>query len=158
LLVIPRDLDAFYRELKLELWHNGVRKQLAEPQRMNWDVARILDESFAREDRTWRFEGRPVGLPIRNGEIPARTMILSGTPDGVLYVQPTRRQLFAGLSEMFFTLHWASPNRILEPYIREAQVSGRFLEPGDEVVMRADRLGVIVNQIITGDGNGASSQ
>lgn len=148
LLVIPKDYDTFYRSLVLELWRNGEKRQHAEPARMSWDFRRIVAESFAREGRRWRWNGAAVRLPIETGVIPARTIILSGTPDGVIYRQPTARQLFAGVSEMLFTLRWNPPNAILEPFLREAHRSGGYLEPGDEIVMRADRLGVIRNRVV----------
>ena len=42
---------------------------------------------------------------------------------------------------------WSQPNAIVEPFIREELASGRYLRAGDEVVMHADRLGVLVTQI-----------
>lgn len=147
LLVIPQDPERFYRALKLQLWRNGVLRQEAEPAQMTWDLQQILAESFAREAVRWTWNGEPVGLPLREGTIPARTVILSGTPGGVIFEPPTPRQLFVGLSETFFTLRWLQPQHVIEPFLREAYASGRYLQPGDEIVMRADRLGLIVNRI-----------
>lgn len=147
LFVIPHDYESFYKALKLELWCNGEHRQLAEPAKLTWDIQRILAESFAREQTRWRYQGGEVGLPFENGAIPARTLILSGTPGGVIYAPPTTRQIFLGISQWFFTLHWLNPNTIIEPNLRESYASGRFLKAGDEVVMRADRLGSIVNKI-----------
>lgn len=148
LLVIPKNYDAFYRTLTLELWCNGEKRQVAEPAKMSWNILRILAESFAREGREWRWNGQPVRLPIEDGVIPERTLTLSGTPGGVIFQQPTPRQLFVGASEMFFGLRWNRPNAIVEPFLRDAYRSGRFLKAGDEVVMRADRLGTIRNRIV----------
>ncbi|MBF7730475.1 fumarylacetoacetate hydrolase family protein [Pseudomonas sp. N040] len=148
LLVIPRDYQAFYQTLQLELWCNGEKRQEANPARMTWGIQRILSETFAREGRTWQWNGQPVALPVDDGTIPPRTLFLSGTPAGVIYQKPALRQLFAGLSEAFFTLRWNQPQYIVEPFLRDAYRSGRFLQPGDTVVMRADRLGLISNRIV----------
>lgn len=147
LLVIPRDYERFYRNLQLQLWHNGHLRQDARPGEMTWDVQRILQESFAREGRHWTWNGVPVALPVAQATIPARTLILSGTPGGVIFEPPTTRQLFLGLSEWLFTLKWAHPQHVIEPFLRESYASGRYLQPGDSVVMRAERLGLIQNTV-----------
>ena len=75
-------------------------------------------------------------------------MILSGTPGGVIYQQPTARDIFLGLSETFFMLHWFQPQTVVEPFLRNEHYSRRYLKPGDIVQMKADRLGTISNQIV----------
>jgi 2,4-diketo-3-deoxy-L-fuconate hydrolase len=148
LLVIPKFFRAYYRTLELGLWYNGVQRQEAHPVDMSWDFGRIIDETFARQNRRWRWKGETVSLPVENGVIPARTMILSGTPAGVIYQAPTFRQLFVGVSEMVFTLQWMNPQSVIEPFLREEYRSGRYLKSGDVVQMKADRLGSIDNTIV----------
>jgi 2-keto-4-pentenoate hydratase/2-oxohepta-3-ene-1,7-dioic acid hydratase in catechol pathway len=148
LFVIPRDYEAFYKSLKMELWCNGEKRQEANPAEMTWDIRRIITETFAREGRSWQWNGQVVALPIENSVIPARTLFLSGTPGGVIYKKPAVRQLFVGVSEMFFTLRWNQPQYIIEPFLRDSYRSGRFLKPGDTIVMQADRLGSISNRIV----------
>jgi 2-keto-4-pentenoate hydratase/2-oxohepta-3-ene-1,7-dioic acid hydratase in catechol pathway len=147
LFVIPKDLHAYYRSLTLRLWLNGDLRQVAEPVKMSWDIHRMIAETFARDDRIWQYRGRPAALPIADGMIPARTIFLSGTPDGVIFRPPTLRQMFMGVSELVFTLEWNRPNGIVEPFIREELAAARYLEAGDEVVMHADGLGVLVTRI-----------
>lgn len=148
LLVIPKFFRAYYRTLELGLWYNGEQRQEAHPVDMSWDFGRIIEETFARQNRRWRWKGETVRLPVENGVIPARTMILSGTPAGVIYQPPTFRQLFVGVSEMFFTLQWMNPQSVIEPFLREEYRSGRYLKSGDVVQMKADRLGLIDNTIV----------
>jgi 2,4-diketo-3-deoxy-L-fuconate hydrolase len=151
LLVIPRDYRRFYQALELGLWYNGAKRQEAHPAEMSWDFARILDETFARENRRWQWGGDVVSLPVVNGRIPARTLILSGTPDGVIYRKPTPRQLFVGFSELVFTGQWTNLHAVVEPFLREEYQSGRYLKAGDVVRMQADRLGSISNTIVAHD-------
>lgn len=148
LLVIPKFFRAYYRTLELGLWYNGELRQEAHPVEMSWDFGRIIDETFARENRRWRWNGETVRLPVENGVIPARTLILSGTPAGVIYQAPTFRQLFVGFSEMFFTLQWTNLQSVIEPFLREEYRSGRYLKSGDVVQMKADGLGSIDNTIV----------
>lgn len=148
LLVILADLETFVAGLRLTLAHNSVLRQDAQPSRMVWKLPRMLEETFAREAMRWDWNGRAVALPVENGIIAARTLILSGTPDGVLYRKPSSWQLTRGVFETVVTLNWLSPNRILEPHIRDEVAARRYLQPGDVVEMRADRLGTIRNRIV----------
>jgi len=152
LLVIPKNFRSFYRTLKLYLWYNGELRQDAHPVEMSWDFGRIVEEAFTRQDRRWRWNGESVTLPVEDGRIPARTVILSGTPDGVIYRAPSLRQLFVGVSEMVFTLQWNNLQSVIEPFVREEYRSGRYLKAGDVVQMKADRLGTISNTIIAHEG------
>ena len=149
LLVIPRDYDSYAGSLKMHLWHNGEHRQLAEPPQMIWDIHRIFAETFALEGRAWLAHGKPERLPVAQGVIPARTVVLSGTPGGVIYQPPKPLELLAGAAQMLLSLRWDNLNRIVEPSLRKAYASGRFLKPGDEVVMHADGLGLMRNAIST---------
>jgi 2-keto-4-pentenoate hydratase/2-oxohepta-3-ene-1,7-dioic acid hydratase in catechol pathway len=148
LFVIPKDYLTFYPSLKLELWWNGEKKQLALPKEMNWDIRRMIAETFAREGRVWAWGNTTASLPFNNGRIAERTIFLSGTPGGVIYRKPTPRQFFMGFSEMFFTFQWTHLQSIAEPYLREEYQTQRYLKPGDLVQMRADRLGTMSNAIV----------
>ncbi len=148
LFVIPKDYQSFYKKLKLELWYNGAKRQEARPAEMTWDIQRIFAETFSRETRRWTWHGNSVALPINDGRIPARTMILAGTPGGVIYQKPSARQMFLGVSELFFTLRWTQLQTVVEPFLREEYQSGRYLKAGDLVQMKADQLGTMSNRIV----------
>jgi len=148
LFVIPMDYLAFYPSLKLELWSNGEKRQEAHPNEMNWDIRRMVAETFAREGRAWAWRDTTVSLPFKNGQIPERTIFLSGTPGGVIYRKPTPRQIFLGFSELFFSLNWLHLQTIVEPYLREEYDGQRYLKQGDLVQMKADRLGTMSNTIV----------
>jgi 2-keto-4-pentenoate hydratase/2-oxohepta-3-ene-1,7-dioic acid hydratase in catechol pathway len=148
LFVIPKDYLSFYKKLKLELWYNRDKRQEAHPKALIWDIRRMIAESFVREGRSWIWNGKPVALPFKDGRIQARTMFLSGTPGGVIYQKPSARQMFVGISALFFSLHWSQLQTVVEPFLREEYQSGRYLKTGDFVQMRADRLGTISNHIV----------
>jgi 2,4-didehydro-3-deoxy-L-rhamnonate hydrolase len=148
LLVIPDQPEAFYKSLRLNLWVNGQLRQVAEPRLMAWDWPRILSETFARQALHWEADGRRVSLPVKQGVVPAGTVFLSGTPDGVVFRSPSARQIFLGISELVFTLRWGDTQAVVEPLIRESTRSREYLQPGDAVVMHAERLGVIRNTIV----------
>ena len=148
LFVIPSQPEAFYKSLRLRLWVNGQLRQVAMPRLLVWDWPRMLKETFERQSLRWDVNGQAVALPVDNGVVPAGTMFLSGTPDGVIFREPSPRQVFLGISELVFTLRWNDPQVVVEPLIRESYRSREYLQPGDTVVMHADRLGVIRNTVV----------
>lgn len=117
LLVIPRDLRAFYPTIELTLYVNGRLRQREHARAMTWGPQEMVQEIFRRE--SWRFQNYDGEVPLlgRAGTIPRGTIIFSGTPAGVLF----------------------KPLNLWN--------SAFYLDGGDEVVMRSDFLGVLRNRI-----------
>jgi 2-keto-4-pentenoate hydratase/2-oxohepta-3-ene-1,7-dioic acid hydratase in catechol pathway len=116
LFVIPRDLERFYPTVEVSLYLNGRLRQRAKVEKMIWKPAEIVEQVFQRADWLFLFAGRKISL-VPRGKIPARTLILSGTPEGVIF-RPVN-------------VWWPAP----------------YLDAGDEVVSRATYLGVLRNTI-----------
>lgn len=116
LLVVPRDLGRFYPRIELALYVNARLRQRARVEKMIWGPAEIVGQAFRRADWPFRFAGREISL-LPNGMIPARTLILSGTPEGVTF-RP-------------INVWWPLP----------------YLDPGDEVISRATYLGILRNTV-----------
>jgi 2-keto-4-pentenoate hydratase/2-oxohepta-3-ene-1,7-dioic acid hydratase in catechol pathway len=116
-LVVPDDLDAFLAGVTLELWVNGALRQRSPANAMIWDLATLVERSFAWRERAYRHAGgtRSI-LPAPDG-IPARALVLSGTPGGVIF-QPSN--LWRG---------------------------SLYLQPGDEVAARASGLGALQSRV-----------
>jgi 2,4-diketo-3-deoxy-L-fuconate hydrolase len=149
LFVIPRDVRSFYKTLDLRLHVNDRLRQVAQPKNLAWELDRMVDESIARRGMAFPMGRGHVRLPIgSDGLVPQRTILLSGTTDGVVVRPPSARQLFVGVAQWLVSLRWTTPGLIVEPTVREAHADGHFLQPGDQVVMRADYLGVISNKIV----------
>lgn len=148
LFVIPRDLRTFYKKLDLRLYVNGELRQIARPKELVWDIDRMVAETFVRGNTAFRRGDGTVFLPVDQGVIPARTMILSGTTDGVAFRPPSNRQIFVGVVEWLASLRWGNPRLLIERTIAEAYDNKYHLQPGDAVVMRADHLGFIANPIV----------
>ncbi|MBB3951016.1 fumarylacetoacetate hydrolase family protein [Aureimonas jatrophae] len=147
LFVVPRDTDRFYRTLELRLYVNGTLRQVALPGEMVWDMGEIVRQSVAARDRQWEWQGGLASLPIAGRAILPRTVILSGTTDGVVFRPPSVRQVALGILEGL-----SDPRRMRDamvgPAIREAKRDRRYLQPDDEVVGIADRLGIVRNRIV----------
>ena len=116
-LVVPDDLDAFLGGVTLELWVNGALRQRSPARAMIWDLPTLVERSFAWRERPYHHAGRVRSILPSEAGIPARSLVLSGTPGGVIF-QPTN--LWRG---------------------------SLYLKPGDEVVARANGLGALQSRV-----------
>lgn len=84
LLVIPRDLDSFYRRIELRLYVGGRLRQRDRAANMTWPPAEILRQAFERASLPfYRGDQRMSLLP--GDFLPAGTIVFSGTPAGVIF-------------------------------------------------------------------------
>jgi len=115
-LVVPDELERWLAGVTLELWVNGARRQRGAASDMVWGVREMLARALADRE-AYRYGGAEVPLLPVPGVLPARALLLSGTPDGVIFRM---------------TNLWRS---------------GLYLQPGDEVVARATALGALRNRV-----------
>jgi 2-keto-4-pentenoate hydratase/2-oxohepta-3-ene-1,7-dioic acid hydratase in catechol pathway len=149
LFVVPRDVRRFAAALELRLWVNDELRQETRVSEWIWDLDRILAETWARRDVTWDHRGVAVSLLSPEKTIPDRTLIMAGTPAGTVFQGvdlSTRARGVVG----WLAGGWNTPiaANVIETYIRRAREAGAYLQPGDRVVLRVDRLGTIENEIV----------
>jgi 2,4-didehydro-3-deoxy-L-rhamnonate hydrolase len=118
LLVIPKNLAAFYPEVELSLYVNGRLRQRDKAGAMVWGPQAMLGAIFECESWTFHRYDQTVPLLPRAGILPAGTIIFSGTPAGVIF------------KPLNLWNHWA------------------YLQVGDEVIMHAEHLGSLRNRVI----------
>jgi 2,4-diketo-3-deoxy-L-fuconate hydrolase len=116
LLVIPAG-DEFYKTLELELYVDGALRQRASASDMIWPPREILAKVLEQCNAPYDLEGETVRLNDCE-RIPAGTLILTGTPEGVMFNVAT---LWAG---------WA------------------YLQPGQVVKTFGTYLGALENTIV----------
>lgn len=148
LFAVARDFRAFTADLGLRLYVNGRLRQKAAASEMIWNFDRIVAETWARRAVRWEHRGERVSLLGESEVIPDRTLILSGTPHGTVFAGIRPRHVAAGLAR-WLAGGWSQPipNRVIDAYIEDARSAGAYLKRGDEVVIHADRLGVIRNRV-----------
>ncbi len=148
LFVIPRDLETFVAETEIALSVNGKLRQRAPMTMAIWDLPELLRQTEARVDTRWEHQGEDVRLPADGGIVPARTLILAGTPDGTVFQGINRGAIVRGVAGWAFG-GWGDsiPDHAIESYITSHKKQGDYLQPGDTVVSRAERVGVIVTAI-----------
>jgi len=118
LLVIPNDLESFYRKIELRLHLNGRLRQREQAGSMVWSPQQILSEIFRRADWDFHYYDATVPLLGESRNIRAGTVIFSGTPSGVIFKR----------------------TNLWNPWV--------YLRPGDEVVIQGSALGTIRNRIV----------
>lgn len=83
-VVIPKDAT-LERDMQLNLYWNGALRQRASTADMIWSVKTIADRALASCKREYRGAGDQVHFLTPCEGIPARTLLLTGTPAGVLF-------------------------------------------------------------------------
>jgi 2,4-didehydro-3-deoxy-L-rhamnonate hydrolase len=148
LIVIPRDYRAFTRGLEIRLYVNDALRQKARGDQMVWDVDEILRQVFARKDVRWDFRGRQVAL-YDGDAIPARTLVLSGTPHGTVFDGVPARVMASGIAAWIFGgfLSRGPAEQVIERYVAAARDARAYLQPGDEVLIHIPRLGQIASHV-----------
>lgn len=144
LFVIPRDYRAFSEPLELKLAWNDTLRQQAGMSLAIWDIDELFTNIKLRENVTWEYQGGQVGLPVDAGTVPARTLIMAGTPDGTIFQSPSTRTMVRGILKWVFGGWGESPvNNVIEYYITTNLANESFLSTGDVVRIHVDRVGEI---------------
>jgi 2-keto-4-pentenoate hydratase/2-oxohepta-3-ene-1,7-dioic acid hydratase in catechol pathway len=150
LFVVPRDVRTFAASLELRLWVNGTLRQHARVGEHVWDLDEMLAETRVRRAIRWDHRGEHIALPGAAGTIPARTLLMAGTPGGTVFRGIGLGTRLTGVAAWLFG-GWttAVSRQVIDAYIREASGARRYLQPGDRVLIHVQRLGVIENEIVS---------
>jgi 2-keto-4-pentenoate hydratase/2-oxohepta-3-ene-1,7-dioic acid hydratase in catechol pathway len=149
LFVVPRDVREFAAALELHLWVNGELRQRAPVAAQVWDLDEMLAATWARRAVTWEHRGTRVSLLAAGDTIPARTLLMSGTPGGTVFAGVDMRARASGvLAWLGGGWQTALTTHVVEAYIGNARAAARYLQPGDRVTIHVERLGVIENEIV----------
>jgi 2,4-diketo-3-deoxy-L-fuconate hydrolase len=150
LFVIPRDVRAFAAALQLELYVNGWLRQRELVSSAIWDVDALIEQTWVRRSTTWAHRGERVGLVAGDPDvIPARALLMTGTPAGVVFNELNLEQKFSGLFDWLFGGQGDSvPDHAIDNYIRDARAAGIYLHEGDDVFIHVDGMGIVRNEVV----------
>ena len=149
LFVVPRDLNRYVAGLTLQLSVNGQERQRTPATMWIWDLDRLLTEAGKLRDREWAYAGGTARLPIdAEGNVPARSLVLAGTPGGTVFAGVDLRSIGRGLAA-WLAGGWDKPftAQAIESHIALARQQKRYLQPGDRMTIRVDGLGSLDNLI-----------
>ena len=145
-IVVPRDWSAFVSRVKIQTKVNGEIRQAADASEMIKKLDSIVSDTLQEGgDTRWVYQGK--GIPLIDPAMIAKGQsILTGTPDGVVFNQPsTGYKIWKG-TKWFFTLGFlrSGPvDYVLEEYIKESHEAKIYLQPGDIVELTSNYLGSI---------------
>lgn len=144
--VVPEDWAGFLEGVRMRLWVNGEVRQDAAGSEMIKKLNEIVGDSLDQGDeQRWSFRDKRIRL-IEEKTIRKGQAVLTGTPEGVVFRQPTTAFKFWNGAEWLFTLGFfdSGPvDYVIEAFIAAAQAEKSYLQPGDRVEMEASYLGSI---------------
>jgi len=150
LFVVPRDPVAFVDDIVLRLYVNGELRQRGRPADLVWDLDTIVEQAHERRSLSWDHRGETVSLfGDDTDEIPARSLILAGTPEGTIYTDIDLPRRVEGFFR-WLAFGWGRsiPDHAIDAYIDDARSAGIYLQPGDRITIQVDNLGVIDNRAL----------
>ncbi len=144
--VIPNDWKTFLEDIRMTLTVNGETRQEAQGTDMIMKLDDIVLGSLEQGDELrWTLKGERIRL-IEENRIRAGQVVLTGTPEGVVFRQPTSSFIFWNGLRWLLTFGFLGGNPldyVIERFIQEAREDAKYLQPGDVIVMRASYLGEI---------------
>jgi 2,4-diketo-3-deoxy-L-fuconate hydrolase len=150
-LVVPRNWRTFVKELQLQLTVNGVVRQNGKAKDMVWDIEKIVARSLSAKGRTDSYyQNRKIKL-FEGNCIPANSIIITGTPAGVVFKAPNRAFIFGSVTKYIFTGGFFSSKMhpyILNDYLKQEMKNTRYLKPGDHIETSINFLGTIMTTIV----------
>lgn len=150
-MVIPRDWKTFVEELQLTLLVNGKVRQHGYAKDMVWNIEKIIEQSLnSHGEKKWSLENKKVGL-YDNTCIPANSIIITGTPAGVVFNAPTKGFIFGVVTKYMVTgKFFVSKMRpyLMRQYLKKEMKNKDYLKPGDVVESAINFLGTIKTTIL----------
>jgi len=135
--------------LTLQLSVNGQERQRARVTEWIWDLTEILNQARAKRETVWSWgEGEARLAFTHDGTIPARTLIMAGTPAGTVFHGVPGKDRRSGLLRWILSgLRGSIVPHVIDAYIARSQAQKTYLQPGDQVTIRVNRLGALSNRV-----------
>ncbi len=149
LFVIPRDHRAFAAARELHLDVNGEARQASLVSAQIWDIDRLLVETWARLDKRWQHGDGEVSLLAEDAVLPARTLVMSGTPAGTVFQGISLTHKLRGIAAWLVgRCDESITDCVIDAYTGDPTIRAGYLQAGDRVAIAVDYLGTITNQIV----------
>jgi 2-keto-4-pentenoate hydratase/2-oxohepta-3-ene-1,7-dioic acid hydratase in catechol pathway len=149
-MVIPRDWRAFINELDLTLSVNGQQRQHGSAKDMVWNIEKIIERSLSvKGEKKSYYQDKMVSL-FEGNCIPANSIIITGTPSGVVFNAPAKGFIIGTVVKYIFTFGFFRAKMhpyILKQYLKKQMKNPRYLKPGDQVETSISFLGTIKTNV-----------
>jgi 2-keto-4-pentenoate hydratase/2-oxohepta-3-ene-1,7-dioic acid hydratase in catechol pathway len=147
LFVIPLDWESFVKNERLVTQINDEIRQDARAGEMILSFRSLVEKALADTQST-RFLYDDKQWPLIENDMIARDQVLmSGTPEGVIFVPPTLKQIVRGvvlyIVKGTFLTGQSGYGAVIEGFLDEERASLRFLQPGQLVTHNSSNMGII---------------
>jgi len=150
-LVIPKNWRAFVKELQLQLSVNGTVRQNGYARDMVWNIDKIVERSLSVKGRRESYYQDKMVKLFEGSCIPANSIIITGTPAGVVFNAPTKGFIFGAVTGYIFTGSFFNAEMhpyILRQYLKKEMSNPRYLKPGDRIESSISYLGTIETTVV----------
>jgi 2,4-didehydro-3-deoxy-L-rhamnonate hydrolase len=145
-MVVPRNWRAFVQELQLKLSVNGKVRQNGSAKDMVWNISTIIEQSLSVKGQSKSYYGNKRVNLFEGDCIPANSIIITGTPAGVVFNAPKKGFIIGRVTKYIFTGKFFSTKMhpyILQQYLKKERKNPRYLKPGDYIETSINYLGTI---------------
>jgi len=144
LLVVPRDWQAFLKDLRIETYVDGQRRQRANAGDMIKDLRTIVQETLGEAGtRTWSYQNNRIPM-LGRAAIGTDSAVLTGTGDGVVFNKPDG----ATMKAVMTAKSRADQLTVIDGYIAGEIAKGIYLQPGNTVIYASNHLGAIHTTVV----------
>jgi 2,4-diketo-3-deoxy-L-fuconate hydrolase len=150
-LVIPKDWRAFVKALHLRLSVNGIARQDGYAKDMVWNIENIVERSLSVKGKDDSYYQDKMVKLFEGNCIPSNSIIITGTPSGVVFNAPKKGFIFGSVMKYIFTGRFLSTKMhayILKNYLKKELKNPRYLKPGDHVESSINYLGTIKTSVV----------
>ena len=151
-LVVPRDWRGFVAGLQLRLTVNGEPRQDGMASEMILPIEQLAALALADGAQLrWRHADQAVPL-LAHGSFDSSAVLLTGTPDGVIFRPPSAVFKVLHGTGWFVTggfLRGSVQRYVADRYVERLLRANDYLKPGDRVQMQITWLGSIQAEIVS---------
>jgi len=117
---------------------------------MVWNIDKIIEQSLAVKGEK-RYVYQDKNVPLFEGNcIPPNSIIITGTPAGVVFNAPSTGFIFGAVTKYLFTGKFFREKMhpyVLQQYLKKQMNHQGYLKPGDLVESRISFLGTIKTSV-----------
>lgn len=162
LLVIPGDWESFVDNERIVTFRNEDLRQDARGGEMILDFRELTGQVLADATSTrFRYQGRAHTL-IEGQKIAKDQVLMSGTPEGVIFMPPTWRQMTRGILRHLFSGGFLTGtygyDSVVGSFIREEARSKRFLQPDEQITYASASMGKVIITVVAGEDGTAGQK
>lgn len=146
-LVIPTDWKEFVAEERIQTYRGGELRQDSRGGEMIVNFRELVGNVLGDTTSTrFVFKGQNT-LLVEDATISEGQALMSGTPEGVIFMPPTARQIARGIigyvTSGTFLSSVSGYQRVIESFIDEERDSKRFLQIGETIDYVSSSMGSI---------------